>query len=89
MGLHRTDIALALYYVFHPSVPLAEVPEMRGHRTEGNFRCEDIAARLNSVMKALTADERCALGLGQDFEKEFLLRKKHLFAVNRVFVTER
>lgn len=89
MGLHRTDIALALYYVFHPSVPLAEVPEMRGHRTEGSFRCEDIAARLNSVMKALTADERCALGLGQDFEKEFQLRKKHLFAVNRVFVTER
>lgn len=36
----------------------------------------------------LTADERCSLGLGQDFEKDFQLRKKHLFAVNRVFATE-
>lgn len=32
MGRHRTDIAIALYYVMHPSVPFEEVPEMRGHR---------------------------------------------------------
>ena len=32
MGRHRTDIAIALYYVMHPSVPFDEVPEMRGHR---------------------------------------------------------
>lgn len=29
MGLHRTDIALALYYVFHPLVDYYDVPEMR------------------------------------------------------------
>lgn len=26
MGRHRTDIAIALYYVMHPSVPFEEVP---------------------------------------------------------------
>ena len=29
-GLHRTDIALALYYLFHPSV--AEIPNLFGHQ---------------------------------------------------------
>lgn len=32
MGRHRTDIAIALYYVLHPSVPFVDVPEMKGHR---------------------------------------------------------
>ena len=87
MGRHRTDIAIALYYVMHPSVPFEEVPEMRGHRCseKKQFRVDDIAARLNSILKAITPDELAALGLPADYEAEFLRRKKRLFDVNRHF----
>ena len=87
MGRHRTDIAIALYYVMHPSVPFEEVPEMRGHRyvEKKEFRCDDIAARLNSIIKAITPNELAMLGLPADYEAEFLRRKKHLFDVNRKF----
>ncbi len=45
-GLHRTDIALALYYFFHnPGI----VPEMIGHRMKGGFRCDDIMRRVNAM----------------------------------------
>ena len=39
MGLHRTDIALSIYYVFHPSVPYDCVPN-----------CVDIASKVRSVV---------------------------------------
>ena len=86
-GLHRTDIAIALYYVFHPSVPFGDVPEMRGYRDMDNktFRCDDIAARLNSIIRAITPEELVALGLAEDYEVEFNKRKKHLLDVNRNF----
>lgn len=87
MGRHRTDIAIALYYVMHPFVPFDEVPEMRGHRNVEKklFRLDDIAARLNSIIKAITPDELATLGLPTDYETEFQRRKKHLFDVNRNF----
>lgn len=87
MGLHRTDIALALYYVFHPSVDYSDVPEMRGHRDmkNQNFKCDHIATRLNSILKEATPEELYRLGLNQDYEKEFIKRKKRLFEVNRRF----
>ena len=88
MGLHRTDIAIALYYVFHPSVPCENVPEMRGHRKNSQFRCEDIAARLNSVMRSLTPGEFALLGLPSDYETEFCRRKQLLFERNRNFQKE-
>lgn len=88
MGRHRTDIAIALYYVFHPSVPCEEVPEMRGHRENGRFRCGDIAARLNSVMRNMTPEGLAALGLPPGYEKEFRRRKQSLLALNRVFASE-
>ena len=49
------------------------------------FRCDDIAARLNSIIKAITPNELAMLGLPADYEAEFLRRKKHLFEVNRNF----
>jgi len=87
MGRHRTDIAIALYYVLHSSVPFEDVPEMKGHRKieKKFFRCEDIATRLNSVMRAISSDELELLGLPTDYESEFNRRKKHLFDVNRNF----
>lgn len=87
MGRHRTDIAIALYYVMHPSVPFNEVPEMRGHRNVEKklFRLDDIAARLNSIIKAITPDGLATLGVPTDYETEFQRRKKHLLDVNRNF----
>ena len=87
MGRHRTDIAIALYYVMHPSVTFDEVPEMKGHRNveKKEFRLDDIAARLNSIVKSITPEELAALGLPADYEPEFLRRKKRLFDLNRIF----
>lgn len=87
MGRHRTDIAIALYYVMHPSVPFDEVPVMIGHRNVEKkvFSLDDIAARLCSVIKNITPDELATLCLSADYETEFLRRKKHLFDVNRNF----
>lgn len=87
MGLHRTDIALALYYVFHPSVPFSDVPEMRGHRdiNKQTFRCDDIGTRLNRIIKEITPEELFNLGLSGNYDEEFLKRKKRLFDVNRMF----
>ncbi len=85
MGLHRTDIAIALYYVFHPVVPFECVPELWGHRKNGVLRCDDIARRLNSIMSALTPNDNIRMGLPDDYRDEFNRRKKHLFAVNSIF----
>ena len=85
MGLHRTDIAIALYYVFHPVVPFECVPELWGHRKNGVLRCDDIARRLNSIMSALTPNDNNRMGLPDDYRDEFNRRKKHLFAINSVF----
>lgn len=87
MGRHRTDIAVALYYAMHPSVPFGETPEMKGHRDMGKrlFRCDHIATRLNSVMREITPDELATLGITDDYEAEFTKRKKRLLEVNRNF----
>lgn len=85
MGLHRTDIAISIYYVFHPSVPYDSVPELRGHRKQGSLRFDDIARRLNSIMNALTPEDLIRLGLPDGYRDEFNRRKKHLFAINSIF----
>ena len=60
-GLHRTDIALALYFFYHDDM---EVPLMVGHRKNGFLRCDDIMRRINTMrlffpeMDNLLFDER-------------------------------
>ena len=68
-------------------VRAVQAPEMRGHRyvEKKEFRCDDIAARLNSIIKAITPNELATPGLPTDYEAVFLRRKKHLFNVNRNF----
>lgn len=85
MGLHRTDIAIAIYYVFHPSVPFEDVPELRGHRKDGKLRCDDIARRLNSIMHTLTPTDCHKLNIPENYEAEFKRRKKKLFDTNSLF----
>lgn len=83
-GRHRTDIALALNYIFNPkssSVP----PKMYGHIKADKFRCQDIFTRVNSLYKSMTVQDRAKLGWTEEFEKDFALRKKKLKTFNESF----
>ena len=85
MGLHRTDIALSIYYVFHPKVPEEFIPTLKGHRVNGKLRLDDIARRLNSLYRNLTEEDYNLLSLPKDYENEFMKRKKLLFKANSIF----
>jgi len=79
-GLHRTDIALAIYYMFHE---ISFVPDLWGHKKSGNFRCDDIMRRINSLYAALTPDLRILLGIPDYGDKDFRYRRKKLLDSNR------
>lgn len=85
MGLHRTDIALSIYYVLHPKVPEEFIPTLKGHRVNGKLRLDDIARRLNSLYRNLTEEDYNLLSLPKDYENEFMKRKKLLFKANSIF----
>lgn len=85
MGLHRTDIALSIYYVFHPKVPEEFIPTLKGHRVNGKLRLDDIARRRNSLYRNLTEEDYNLLSLPKDYENEFMKRKKLLFKANSFF----
>lgn len=74
-GLHRTDIALALYYFFHDS---RSMPMMVGHRTKGVFRCDDIMRRVNSIRPLFP----------EIAEEDFMARRKRFLCDNRNFDLE-
>ncbi len=79
-GLHRTDIALAIYYMFHrPDT----VPILFGHNKRNSFRCDDIMRRLNSLYLALTPEKAKEYGLTIFNEVEFRIRRKRLLEINR------
>lgn len=79
-GLHRTDIALAIYFMFHcPET----VPKLIGHIKKGTLRCDDVMRRINSLYKALTQETAEKAGLPQISETEFQLRRKMLLNGNR------
>ena len=81
-GLHRTDIALALNYVFNPEAD--NPPVLPGHYRNGEFKFEDISRRLNSVKNALTEEDMRKIGLKiEDFDKTFKNRKKELIEYNK------
>ena len=69
-GLHRTDIALALYYYFHND---REVPEMFGHYKKRAFRCDDIGCRVN-MMRPFFPE------VGEEL---FIQRRRRFLAFNR------
>lgn len=83
-GRHRTDIAMALYYLFHDT--LKKPPVLFGHqKPDGTFRCDDIMRRANSILHDMTVEHRMALGLPDEYESVFMLKKKALLASNRNF----
>lgn len=73
MGLHRTDIALSLYYLFHPKSE-APIPELIGHKQDnGKVKSEDIFCRANAIFTIIGNEESKA---------DFVLRKKLLIESN-------
>ena len=75
-GKHRTDIALAIHYVFNPKQKIP--PYMSGHTKNNITDMEDINRRLNSLYKAMTPEDRFRLGWPKDYDAEFLRKKKIL-----------
>ncbi len=75
-GLHRTDIAVAINYMFNPKASTIP-PKMYGHVFSSGFQPQEIFAKTNSVFKTLTDEDKAKLGLNQ-FSKEEYARKKAL-----------
>ena len=82
-GLHRTDIALALDYMFNPKTK--DIPLMYGHFREQGFKSEDIIRRINSVFK--TISDKDAKNLGWEnkvaIEEAIQKRKADFMALNK------
>lgn len=79
-GMHRTDIALAIYYMFHD---IRFVPDLLGHKKNGNLRCDDIMRRINSLYSALTQDLKALLGIPEYGDCDFRYKRKQLLNANR------
>ena len=75
-GMHRTDIALALCYLFNPKAQ--ELPVLYGHHRNGKLVMEDIFMRANSIYRALTPEAKALLGWDEAFDLDFVKRKKLL-----------
>ena len=54
MGLHRTDIALCLYWVFHGVDRGVAPPPLRGYRKDKGMTTDKIMRILNAVYKRMT-----------------------------------
>lgn len=74
MGLHRTDIALSLYYLFHPNSH-TPIPELVGHKLKnGELKVEDIFRLANAVLKTIGNDS---------YKAEYADRKTRLSQKNK------
>lgn len=80
-GLHRTDIALALNYVFNPEAK--EPPDLIGHIRGNKLKTDDINRRLNSIFKNLSQETLKDFGWSEYTQEIFTKRKKEMYAVNR------
>ena len=80
MGLHRTDIALAMNYLYNPVEH--KVPLMKGHIVKGKFKFDDIMRRINSINKALSEEDIKMLGWDDKFAETFQKRKKEFIKFN-------
>ena len=79
-GLHRTDIALAINYVFNPKQKVP--PIMEGHKKGNLVDLADINRRLNSLYKAMTPEDKIKFGWDESYEAEFLRKKRVLRTYN-------
>jgi hypothetical protein len=54
MGLHRTDIALSLYWVFYAADKGIAPPPLRGYRKDKGLNVDKILRILNAFYKKMT-----------------------------------
>lgn len=74
-GLHRTDLALAINYVFNPNASKTP-PVMWGAKIDNEAEMSKTFARLNDIYKNLTPQDRKKLHIKETFgEEEFKKRK--------------
>lgn len=84
-GLHRTDIALALNYIFNP-LEQKEPPKMYGHFRDYGFKCDDILRRFNSINKKLSDEDLFNLGWTTENPRaEIIKRKNELVDYNKSY----
>ena len=76
LGLHRTDIALSLYYIFNPLAQ--EPPVLYGHFRDGKLWYDDIFQRIGSIYHSLTEADKKHLGWDDTLDKEIVSRKRNL-----------
>lgn len=86
LGLHRTDIALALNYLFNPIKHA--IPEMKGHQRNGLFKSDDIMRRINSIYKSLTEEDLKKLGWDEHFDAVFNERKQLFLKDNKLLASK-
>ena len=55
---------------------------MYGHIKADKFRCQDIFTRANSLYKSMSVQDKAKLGWTEEFERDFVLRKKNLKTFN-------
>ena len=76
LGLHRTDMALSLNYLFNPKIN--EPPILYAPLDDGRLRYRDIFGRAGSVYRTLTEKDKESLGWGDLFDYEYVNRKEKL-----------
>ena len=79
-GLHRTDIALSMYYLFNPRAE--KPPVLYGYKRSDGLHIDAIMQRANSIFRELTEDDRKKLGLENFDEKAFKKKKQTLIQSN-------
>lgn len=60
MGLHRTDIALSAYWLFHGAEKGLEAPTIRGYRKEDGHTLDKLMRILNAMYQAFSSQEGIA-----------------------------
>ena len=84
LGLHRTDIALSIYYIFNPNTQ--EPPVLYGHIVDGNLKYDDIFQRVGSIYRSLKKMGKNPLGWDDSFEQEYNKRKKSLLEYQKKYL---
>jgi len=76
LGLHRTDMALSLNYLFNPKI--TEPPVLQAILDDGRLRYRDIFQRAGSIYRTLSEKDKENFGWGDSFENEHINRKRIL-----------
>lgn len=83
-GLHRTDIALAINYIFNPKAPKIP-PLMHGHIRNNKFHPDNIFRATNNIFKKLSQENKQKLNIENFDEETYILKKKMLSRKNEKY----